>query len=478
MNLSPRSVRSRLTLWYVIALSALLVSYAAGALFVLFLNMREQLDHNLLEDIETVKEQIKAERNGSVALQLHHGDEGDPGLHRLVEIWSSEGSLLYRTPQLQGQALGATPISGEGTGRLRPASLRLPNGLRVRVASSVYLAGGRRVILRVANNEQSLWRELREFATVLTIGLPIGVLLAGFGGYALARKALAPIDAMAEQAQTISAERLSDRLSIGNPEDELGKLATVFNAMLARLQGAFDQLRRFTADASHELRTPLTAIRSVGEVALQDHKSQSEYRDVIGSMLEEVDRLTRLVESLLALSRADAGHIQLQCVHRSLLTLALDARSLVEVLAEEKHQIIHVECQADLIVSADRLILRQAIVNLLDNAIKYSPVGSRIILRVARAADNRATLDVIDQGPGIPLEHQAYVFDRFYRVDKARTREWGGTGLGLSITRWAVEAHGGKVTVLSREEGGSKFRISLPLIATNPSSNVTAGGAQ
>jgi heavy metal sensor kinase len=478
MNLSPRSVRSRLTLWYVVALSVLLLSYAAGALFVLFLNMREQRDHNLLEDVETVKEQIKSQSNGSIALELHHGEEGDPGLHRFVEIWSPEGSLLYRTPQLQGQALGAPPIPGEGTGRLRPASERLPNGLRVRVASSAYVIGPRRVILRVANNEQNLWRELRELATVLIIGLPIGVLLAGFGGYVLARKALAPIDAMAEQAETISAERMSERLSIRDPEDELGRLATVFNAMLARLQGAFDQLRRFTADASHELRTPLTAIRSVGEVALQNHKSQTEYRDVIGSMLEEVDRLTRLVESLLTLSRADAGHVQLQCAHRSLLTLALEARSLVEVLAEEKHQMIDVECHADLIVSADRLILRQAIVNLLDNAIKYSPANSRIVLRVARATGNRATLDVIDQGPGIPVEHQPYIFDRFYRVDKARTREWGGAGLGLSITRWAVEAHGGKVTFLSREEGGSKFRVSLPLIATKPSSNVTAEGAQ
>jgi len=157
-----------------------------------------------------------------------------------------------------------------------------------------------------------LWRELGEFGEVLLLGFPIALLLAGVGGYALARKALAPIDSMATQAKKISAERLGDRLSIENPEDELGKLGTVFNGMLGRLQAAFDQLRRFTADASHELRTPLTAIRSVGEVALQDQRSPAEYRDVIGSMLEEVDRLTRLAESLLALSRADAGHVQLQ----------------------------------------------------------------------------------------------------------------------------------------------------------------------
>src|SRR5207245_2229184 len=215
---------------------------------------------------------------------------------------------------------------------------------------------------------------------------------AGVGGYALARKALAPIDSMATQARTISAEKLGDRLSIENPEDELGKLGTVFNAMLGRLQAAFDQLRRFTADASHELRTPLTAIRSVGEVALQDQRSSAEYRDVIGSKLE-------------------------------------------------------------------------------DNAIKYPPPGSHILVRVQGGGDKQVFLEVIDQGPGIPAEHQPYVFDRFFRVDKARTREWGGAGLGLSITRWAVEAHGGGITLESEKGHGSTFRVFLPLAKDSSTSS-------
>jgi heavy metal sensor kinase len=282
---------------------------------------------------------------------------------------------------------------------------------------------------------------------------------------------------MATQSQKISAERLSDRLPIQNPQDELGKLGLTFNDLLARLQAAFDQLRRFTADASHELRTPLTAIRSVGEVALQDQKSVPEYRDVIGSMLEEVDRLTRLVESLLALSRADAGQIQLQRTHISLLALAREAGSMVEVLAEEKGQQLDIDGDASLAVDVDRLILRQALVNLLDNAIKYSPANSQISVRVGKGADNQATVDITDHGPGIPREHQAHVFDRFYRVDKARTREWGGAGLGLSIARWAVQAHAGELTLKSEEGQGATFRISLPL-ANNSSSSQGKGGLQ
>lgn len=464
MRLGPRNVRSRLTLWYVAVLIALLVAYGAGSLFYLFLGMREQLDHSVREDLEAAEGQVAAQPDGSVTLRLHHGEEGDPDLDRFVEIWSQEGTLLYRTPQLEGQALGPPPEPSDRAREQEPVSERLLNGWRVRVATSTHQLQGRTLILRVAHNEERMWRQLRELATVLIIGLPIAVLFAGFGGYLLARKALAPIDAMTRETQKISAEDLSSRLSIKNQDDELGRLAVVFNDMLGRLQGAFEQLRRFTADASHELRTPLTAIRSVGEVALQQERNPEEYRDVIGSMLEEVDRLTRLVESLLVLSRADARHIQLHRTDMPLISVAREAASMLDVLAEEKRQKIEVEGDINVVVSADRLILRQAIVNLLDNAIKYSPFDSSILIRIQHGEDNKALLDVIDQGVGIPSEHQPHIFDRFYRVDKARTREWGGAGLGLSIARWAIQVHGGDITLKSEEGCGSTFRISIPLL--------------
>lgn len=467
MNLLPHSVRSRLTAWYMAVLALALAGYAVVALVFLFLNMREQLDHNLVEDVETAEGLLANEPGGFVSLRSLHPEEGEPRFQRFIEVWSPDGSILYRSAELRGQTLGGPPAPEEGAGELQPSSERLQNGLRVRVASSVYHIEDHRVVVRVAHNEESLRHELGEFAEVLGFGLPLALLLAAVGGYALARKALSPIDAMAQEAQRISAERLSDRLSVRDPKDELGKLASVFNAMLERLQGAFDQLRRFTADASHELRTPLTAIRSVGEVALQDGKKPEEYRDVIGSMLEEVDRLTRLVESLLALSRADAGHTQLQRANLSLLAVAQEASAMVEVLAEEKKQRLEVDGDEDVFVSADRVILGHAIVNLLDNAIKYSPNSTRILVRVGRDEAGHASLDVRDEGPGIPSEHQAYVFDRFYRVDKARTREWGGAGLGLAITQWAIGAHGGEISLDSKEGKGSTFHVSLPL-ATNP----------
>ena len=462
-RLWPRHVRSRMTLWYVLVLGFLLLAYAGGASLYLFYSLREQLDNDLSEDVERVEGLLENTPDGMVALDSVHHGEDEANMQRFVEVWSAEGALLYRSPTLEGGALGGPPrSSAESNTQRSPSTVRLADGRRVRMATSIHTVDGRRVLLRVAHSEQGLWQELEEFGSVLLVALPLALVLAGLGGFALARKALAPIDAMAHQAERISAERLSERLPIENPEDELGHLARAFNATLARLEAAFDQLRRFTADASHELRTPLTAIRSVGEVALQVPKSATEYRDVIGSMLEETDRLTRLVDSLLTLSRADAGHIQVQRTDISLLGLAQEASSLVEVLAEEKQQRISVEGDPTLIVSGDRLILRQALINLIDNAIKYSPAEAEILVRVAAGKDSQLIVEVVDQGPGVRQEHQSRIFDRFYRVDSARSREWGGAGLGLAIARWAVEIHGGQITLQSVEGRGSTFRVALP----------------
>jgi heavy metal sensor kinase len=459
----PRHVRSRMTLWYVLVLGVLLLAYAAGASLFLFYSLREQLDHNLLEDVERVEGLLENTPDGMVTLDSVRHEEDEPTMQRFVEVWSSEGILLYRSPTPQGGTLGGPPRpSPKGTTQPSPYPVRLADGTRVRMATSVHTVDSRRVFLRVAHSEQGLWREIEEFVSVLLLALPLALVLAGFSGFALARKALAPIDAMAYKAERISAERLNERLPIENPEDELGHLARAFNATLARLEAAFDQLRRFTADASHELRTPLTAIRSVGEVALQTPKSATEYRDVIGSMLEETDRLTRLVDSLLTLSRADAGHIHVQRSDISLLGLAQEACSLVEVLAEEKRQRISIEGELALMVAGDRLILRQALVNLIDNAIKYSPAEAEIVVRVRAGKDNQLIVEVVDQGPGVPQEHQSRIFDRFYRVDRARSREWGGAGLGLAIARWAVEVHGGQIALQSVEGHGSTFSVTLP----------------
>jgi heavy metal sensor kinase len=314
----------------------------------------------------------------------------------------------------------------------------------------------------VARDETTLRQTLWTLTAILTMGVPGAMGLAVGGGYVLAGRLLAPVGAMAATARRIGAESLAERLPVVNPRDEFGQLASVFNDTLARLQDAFEQLRRFTADASHELRTPLTAMRSVGEVALQRSTTTAEYREVIGSMLEEVDRLTRLVENLLTLTRGESGRIPMASDVVDLGELTASVSESLHVLAEEKHQSLEVETGSHVRAPCDPAILRQGLINVLHNAIKYTP-GEGSVRVAVKLASGEAVIEVEDTGPGIPAADRQRIFERFYRVDGGRSREAGGVGLGLAIARWAVEANGGRIEVESEEGRGALFRIVLPL---------------
>ena len=471
-SLSGRSLRVRLTVLYAGLLTTALLLYA-GCVSVFFLhNLREEVDSSLDRDVETVEGALYLDSSGGIELRSHEGEveEDDPDRGYFLEVWTPAGNLLYRSNELKGQALGPVPGRLPTHGREPAKSFRLPTGLRVRAVSRTHhLPGGNALIVRLAVSEDPVWREFWEMEAVLGLGLPVVVILVIITGYAVAARALKPLDTMAKRAAEISADHLNERLTVTNPEDELGQLATAFNATLSRLENSFDQLRRFTADASHELRTPLTAIRSVGEVSLQRPGDPKHYRDTIGSMLEETARLTRLVDSLLTMSRADAGKVQLHRTETALLELARESASLLEVLAEEKEQLLSVEGDETVTVRADRTILRQALVNLIDNAVKYSPTKSKILIRVTDT-QREALVEVEDSGPGIPSEHRSRIFERFYRVDRARSRAEGGTGLGLSIAQWAVTAHEGTIEVQCDPGRGSIFRIRLPKFASTTTS--------
>jgi signal transduction histidine kinase len=266
---------------------------------------------------------------------------------------------------------------------------------------------------------------------------------------------------MTERARLITAERLSDRLPVENPDDEMGGLAVVFNETLGRLEASFEQMRRFTADVSHQLRTPLTALRSVGEVGLREHRDEAAYKAIIGSMLEEADRLASLVDRLLTLSRAETRQAKLSTDEFDVRELAQEVAAHLEVLAEEQGQSIEVEHVGAPHAYADRFVVRQALINLVDNAIKFSPAGGRIRICVAEAS-GEAVVDVVDSGSGIAPSSRDRIFDRFYREADSNTP---GAGLGLSIAKGAVEATGGRLTLAASGIGGSTFRIALPRAA-------------
>ncbi len=470
----PHSVRVRLTLWYTGALATVLALYAGGVLVFLSHNLSTELDRRLHDDFEVAEQMLERTADGGVGWRDndHRHEEEEASDDGWLEVWNPEGKLLYRRPTVEREEKGLlfSVLSPERQGY---QSVTLPHDVHVRILGRPYSIAGSPVVIWVARSEARLRHELGELLFVMGLGLPVAVGIAGFGGYVLARRALAPVGQMTDRARAITAERLGERLPVINPDDELGHLAVVFNETFARLEQSFEQLRRFTADASHELRTPLTAIRSVGEVGLREHRDEKAYREIIGSVLEEADRLSHLVDSLLTLSRADAGHVKLIPERVDLAELAREVTHYLGVLAEEKRQSISVEAAAPVYATIDRLVFRQAVINLLDNAIKYSPEGGRVRIFV-RDHPHGPTLEVIDTGPGIRVEHRKRVFDRFYRVDKARSREMGGTGLGLAIARWAVEVHGGHIELESEEGKGSTFRIVLPQTRTHDMKGATA----
>jgi len=461
-----RSLRARLTLWYAVAVAAILLVYAAGAYAYLRHGLYAELDQRLHDDVEAAEVRLARRSYDEVVLaggsERNERDEDGPG-PAWLEVWSVRGTrIAIEGPREPGETWPDALDQAPSRVGVETVSVRRGAGLRVRTASVI--VGGAPVWIRTTRPEDRLRHELEEFLLGMGLGLPAAVLLACAGGYFLAGRAMRPVGRMAAQARAITAERLNERLPIENPDDELGRLGAVFNETLARLERSFESLRRFTADAAHELRTPLTALRSTGEVALRESTLEKVDREVVGSMLEEVDRLTGLVEALLLLSRADAGRVAVQPQGVDVLRFARDAAEYLAVLAEERHQEIVVEGDEATQARADPQLLRQAVFNLLDNAIEHSPEGAEIRM-IVREASSEVVLEVIDRGPGIPLEHRERIFERFYRVDPARAREQagpGGAGLGLSIALWAVRANGGSIEVESGEGEGSCFRIRLP----------------
>lgn len=429
MRFPTPSVRTRLTLWHAGVLALVICIFSAGIFLFVRARLYGTLDQQIRADLATI-EKVYQEETGDLGELAHR-----MGI-TLFQVAEGE-TILYQTPDWPP---GGTTSYRRGT----------------LVDSSHRIAAAR--------DETAVRQTLWTLGVILAIGVPCAIGLAIGGGYFLAGRMLAPVGAMAETARKITAESLTQRLPVGNLQDEFGQLASVFNESLARLEEAFEQLRRFTADASHELRTPLTAIRSVGEVALQRSLSAAAYREVIGSMLEEVDRLTRLVESLLTLTRGESGRIQPALEMVDLSGLAVSVVEHLRVLAEEKEQSVTIDAAAEVSATCDPAILRLGLINVLDNAIKYTPRGGTIRVGVRDTARREAAIEVEDTGLGISALHQGRIFERFYRIDQGRSREAGGTGLGLATARWAVEVNGGRIELESEEGKGSLFRIVLPRV--------------
>jgi heavy metal sensor kinase len=465
VRLRPRYIRDRLTLWYVAIFGAVLGIYICGASVLQYWQLSDQLHHAEIEDIETVEGLLYFTADGRLLLHedYHSHPQSRLLLDRYMEVLSPDGEVLFRNERLRGMNLDGAPAPHEGEVGYVSRRTRLADGTPVLSISHLHFLTGKPLLIRLAYSTEPLRARLLEFVVLLMLAMPLALIAAAFAGYRVAGKALNPLEQMARQTEQITVKRLDERIPFDNPNDELGHMARVLNGLLARLGESFEKLQHFTSDVSHELRTPLAAMRSVGEVGLQEDHSTEKYRDIIGSMLEEVARLASMIDTLLTIAHADSGVFELQRSVFSMMDLVQESVGVVGVLAEDKKQTISVAGDSDISVFADRNFLRMAVINLIDNAVKYSPAGSTIRLSLL-AADGSGSvqLDIEDEGPGIPEDKALRVFDRFYRVDEGRTRDAGGAGLGLSIAKWAVEAHGGTINLTRRSPNGSIFSIHLP----------------
>lgn len=455
-----RSLKLRLAVWFTAVASGILLGLTPVVYWLIERRLHVEFDRQLQIDWNLIKAHLESDAAGRVRWRAESPAAPDSAGYAATwfDVWSDNEPLLRHWPD-GGVQIEQPPLSLQD--QMRPFyTLTLDNGLPARTLEQSARIGSREVLLRVFRDESGLHRTLREILIGFALGVPLAAVLAALGGYVMAGRMLKPISVMAEQARRITSESLDQRLPNPNPHDELGQLANVFNETLQRLENSFESLKRFTADASHELRTPLTALRTVGEVALRDTSDEKALRETVGSMLEEAQRLNDLIDAMLLLARVESGRAPLHRERVLLDELMAEVCDSVGVLAAEKRQEIKLAGECGVAVNADRLLLRHAAMNILHNAIRYSPAGSRLSVRCFRR-EAEAVIEIADEGPGIAPEHQQKIFERFYRIDKGRSRAEGGTGLGLAIAKLSVEQLGGRIELSSEVGNGSRFQILL-----------------
>ncbi|HEX6965152.1 MAG TPA: ATP-binding protein [Gemmatimonadaceae bacterium] len=481
------SVRARLALWHTAALAALLVVFAAASYAFLARATRERMDRYLMATASAFDAELQAERQDERTNEKAVTEAVREFRFRDVQVVVFDSSL--RRVVADGAQAATRDSARRNDARPRHAvrALALANVLQAQPdrrgtlvtvddASRAYRAyaaqvhlDGEPFVVAVVESLRGQEETLAEMRTAYLIAIPLALILAGTGGYALARRSLAPVVALSERAARIGAANPHERLPVVNPRDELGQLAQTLNGLLSRLAGALDQQRRFMADASHELRTPVAIMRGEADIALASHaRSADEYREAMAVIGDEGKRLSNIVDDLFLLARADAGQTPVSMRELYLDELVAECVRAARSLAVRRGIEL---CCAPLVESpyrGDEELLRRVLLNLLDNAIKYSEHEAQVRVALERdAAGALYRIVVIDTGPGIPEDAQPRLFERFYRADRARSRSLssatGGAGLGLAIGRMVAEAHGGRLELVRSSAQGSEFALTLPI---------------
>jgi heavy metal sensor kinase len=466
--MNTRSIRFRLTVWYAGLLAGMLILFSLSV----YLGLSHYLERTLKETLSQQAKQIGESWLGDVGVSGESYVAGEINEHispkvndRFIRITRADGGVMYLSDAPESEKFDPSrvpPLKAQaGQESLREERLSADSELMI-FALPFRANNGGGYMIEVGASNQEIERALHGLLLAIVIGLPVVVAVAIAGGYLLMRRALRPVDEITQSAERISSRNLSERLPVAETGDEIERLSVGLNRMIARLDESFQHINRFSADASHELRTPLTILRGELEATVQQPQIAPELRETLGSALEETERLSRIVESLMAIARLDAGEARIERAHFDLAELASGATEQMRLLAEDKNISLRCAAKQRVRIEGDRSRLKQVIVNLVDNAIKYTNAGGHVGVKVY-ASDGWCVLEVNDDGVGIPAEAAPHIFERFYRADKARSRQMGGAGLGLSIIKAIVTAHGGLVRVESVEGRGSRFLVELPI---------------
>jgi heavy metal sensor kinase len=478
--MNTRSLRFQLGLWHAGLLAGVFGLLGAAMIFLLrhYLesSVRDAQLRRARQIAQALSPKLVAEGRGRVAEEIEA--RFLPAVYnRFVRVCLREGTVIYRSNSPQDKSFDpeTVPLTPWPDRTDSSHKVILPGGMPMLIVAHVLWGpNGKWLLVESGAPLDSVQAMLRQVILAMALTLLAAVAIASAGGYFLVGRALATVDQIARSAERISVQNLSERLPIAQSGDEVERLSLALNRMIQRLEEAFQHSKRFVADASHELRTPLTVLRGELETLVARESLAPAVQDRLGSVLEEVDRLSNLVEGLLTLSRLDAGEAKREWVTLDLAQLAVSTADQMSLLAEDKRIKMNCDTPAPVLVQGDRTRLKQVIVNLLDNAIKYTSENGTIRISV-RSTDGQALLEVLDNGIGIPMSVLPHVFERFFRADKARSRDFGGAGLGLAIVRSICLAHDGKVEVQSTEGRGSRFTIELPLAVTLGSESKPAG---
>jgi heavy metal sensor kinase len=452
-----KSIRTRLTLWYLAIIVVLLLLFSSVAYFMLYYNLYNNLDNSL---------QSRANELNTITVVA-------PKPNELLLSFSANGALTQEFPS---GVIDASKLSGLIKQALSGQTAYLTSvttdnqGVRLYATTFLNPFNGQPIVIVVGQLTTEITTVLHTFVYVIVFAMVGVIVLAGLGGLFLANRVLKPVQEITKTAQKIEGSDLSQRIAV-NTDDELGRLASTLNEMIGRLEEAFNRQRQFTADASHELRTPLAIMQAEATLALSKERTSDDYRKSLETISQESDYMSSVIGKLLFLARSDAGKEQLNFEDVELKELITGLSANIEALAQDKGIKFTVDAKEDLTVSGDKVKLRQLFINILENAVRYTPADGNISVSLVEK-DSNAVVSISDTGIGIPPEHLSHIFERFYRVDKARARADGGVGLGLAIAKIITESHKGKIEVESEVGKGTTFKISIPLKdTTEPAAN-------